>query len=157
MNIMKKNIFLALVAAASLFVSCGKSDEPAAESDPVVKIEVSGLADNKATVSASLTEGSFHGAKIVTGIRVDRLDFDYTKEVKLTQWVQQNGKDIESLPYSEDLSQLTYQKDYISAVIVFNKEGRACSVAFETWTAVGKPDGISKDNSAGELDENVIQ
>ena len=77
--------------------------------------------------------------------------------MKLTQWVQENGKDIESLPYTEELSQLTYQKDYISAVIVYNKEGRACEAAFETWTAVGKPDGISKDNSAGELGENVIQ
>lgn len=154
---MKKNILLAFLAAAALVCSCGNSDEPAAETEPDVKIEVSGLADNKATVSASLTQGDFYGAKIVTGIRVDRLDFDYTKEVKLTQWVQENGKDIEALPYSEELSQLTYQKDYISAVIVYNKEGRACAAAFETWTAVGKPDGISKDNSAGELGENVIQ
>lgn len=126
---MKKNILLAIVAAAALFCSCGKSDEPTAETEPDVKIEISGLADNKATVSASLIQGDFYGAKIVTGIRVDRLDFDYTKEVKLTQWVQENGKDIESLPYAEELSQLTYQKDYISAVIVYNKEGRACAAA----------------------------
>ena len=155
---MKKNILLTILAAASLICSCGKSDEPNEETaEPKVQIEVSGLADNNATISASLTQGEFLGAKIVTGIRVDRLDFDYTKEVKLTKWVEENGKEIDALPYSEDLSQLTYQKDYISAVIVYNKEGRACSAAYETWTAVGKPDGISKDNSAGQLEENVIQ
>lgn len=123
---MKKNILLAIVAAAALFCSCGKSDEPTAETEPDVKIEISGLADNKATVSASLTQGDFYGAKIVTGIRVDRLDFDYTKEVKLTQWVQENGKDIESLPYTEELSQLTYQKDYISlSLSITRKAGPA--------------------------------
>lgn len=154
---MKKNILLTILAAASLICSCGKSDEPTEVTEPKVEIGVSGLADNCATVSASLTQGEFYGAKIITGIRVDRLDFDYTKEVKLTKWVEENGKEIDALPYSEDLSQLTYQKDYISAVIVYNKEGRACSAAYETWTAVGKPDGISKDNSAGQLEENVIQ
>lgn len=155
---MKKNILLTIMAAASLLCSCGKPDEPKEEvAEPKVRIEVSGLADNNATISVSLTQGEFHGAKIVTGIRADRLDFDYTKEVKLTQWVEENGKTINSLPYTENLSGLTYQKDYISAVIVYNKEGRACSVAYETWTAVGTPDGISKDNSAGRLDDNVIQ
>lgn len=155
---MRKNILLTLLAAASLLCSCGKSDEPREEAtEPKVKIEVGGLADNNATVTASLTQGEFYGAKIVTGLRVDRLDFDYTKEVKLTQWVEENGKTINALPYTENLSRLTYQKDYISAVIVYNKDGRACWVAYETWTAVGTPDGISKDNSAGRLDDNVIQ
>ena len=39
---MKKNILLAIVAAAALFCSCGKSDEPTAETEPDVKIEISG-------------------------------------------------------------------------------------------------------------------
>lgn len=123
---MKKNILLAIVAAAALFCSCGKSDEPTAETEPDVKIEISGLADNKATVSASLIQGDFYGAKIVTGIRVDRLDFDYTKEVKLTQWVQENGKDIESLPYARSFhSSLTRRTTSRLSLSITRKAGPA--------------------------------
>lgn len=124
---------------------------------PTVKIEVSNIADNKATVTATLLGGQFYGAKILPGVRISTLDFDYTREIPLIKYVEANGESIDGLPYTTELENLVFEQDYLSAVIVYDATGRACASSYATFTAEGIPDGISDDNSAGHLEDNPQQ
>lgn len=150
-----------LLFTASLFlmtVSCNKpeggDDNGGSGVMPEVTISVTDNADNQATVTAQLTAGEFHGAKIVTGVRISDVSIDYTKEIALIQYVEANGKDISEMPYTEQLTDLIYHQEYMCAVIVYDETGRACDSAFDTFLAEGNPDGIAEDSSAGSLDDN---
>lgn len=156
---MKKSLLISMVLLLGFL--CGScSDSSSSESEGgggetlSVKIEVSNIADNKATVTAALETGKFHGAKIVAGIRISTLDFDYTREIPLIQYVEQNGTTIDAMPYTTELSDLIYNQDYLCAVIVYDQTGRACASSYVTFTAEGDPDGISDENSAGNLEDN---
>ena len=151
-----KKALLILATIAIGVVSCkkGSDDGGGGGVQPVVKIEVSNIADNKATVSAALEAGAFRGAKIVTRVRVQTMDIDYTKDIPLVKYVEENGETISSLPYTTEIINLSYEQDYLCAIIVYDATGRACDADYVTFTAVGNPDGISDDNSAGTLEDN---
>lgn len=153
---MKKIILISTAILIGFFIlSCGdSSSDPYDDSDmPIVKIEAADIADNKASISAAVESGSFYGAKIVTGVRVSTLTLDYTREIPLIKYVEANGEAVD-LPFTTQLSDLIYEQDYFCAVIVYDKTGRACSSAYLTFTAEGDPEGISDENSAGNLEDN---
>ena len=153
---MKKILILSAALLTGFFtLSCGdSSSDPYDDSDmPIVKIEATEIADNKATISAMVESGSFYGAKIVTGVRVSTLTLDYTREIPLIEYVEANGMAVE-LPYTTQLTDLIFEQDYFCAVIVYDRTGRACHSAYLTFTAEGDPEGISNDNSAGNLEDN---
>lgn len=155
---MKKFTLIFAAVSALLVISCKEKgttpDEP--ETDPVVSIAVTGIDKNQATVTASLTQGKFYGGKIVEKIPVSEVTFDYTRELALISFVEQNGTQITSLPLSVNLEGLKADMDFLSAVIIYDKEGIPISSAYETWTAVGIPEGWSEENNAGDLDDNVL-
>ena len=149
---MKKILILSAALLTGFFaLSCGdSSSEPEDDPNmPAVKIEAANIADNKATVTAALEKGNFYGAKIVTGVRVSSLTLDYTREIPLIKYVESNGTAVE-LPFTD----LIFEQDYFCAVIVYDRTGRACHSAYLTFTAEGDPEGISNDNSAGDLEDN---
>ena len=156
-----KRVFLMVAAAASalaLTVSCNKNnpegDGGSAGEMPDVGITAVANPDNTATISATLTAGQFHGAKIVSAVEISTIgDLNYTNEIQLIRYVEENGKNID-LPYSETVTDIVYNRDYLSAVIVYDETGRACASAYTTFTGDGEIDGFSGDNSAGNLDEN---
>ena len=153
---MKKILILSAALLTGFFaLSCGdSSSEPEDDPNmPAVKIEVGDIADNKATVTAALEKGNFYGAKIVTGVRVSTLTLDYTREIPLIKYVEANGTAAE-LPFTTQLTDLIFEQDYFCAVIVYDRTGRACHSAYLTFTAEGDPEGISNDNSAGNLEDN---
>lgn len=159
---MKKYLLISVALVLGfLGGSCGDSssdsDGGSAGNAPTVKIEASNIADNKATITASLTSGDFYGAKVVTGIRISTLDFDYTREIQLIKYVEANGTAIDGLPYTTELSDLVFEQDYLCAVIVYDGTGRACASSYVTFTADGVPEGISDENSAGNLEDNPQQ
>ena len=144
---MKKILILSAALLTGFFaLSCGdSSSEPEDDPNmPAVKIEAANIADNKATVTAALEKGNFYGAKIVTGVRVSSLTLDYTREIPLIKYVESNGTAVD----------LIFEQDYFCAVIVYDRTGRACHSAYLTFTAEGDPEGISNDNSAGDLEDN---
>ena len=158
---MKK--ILALTTALSLllaFASC-KEKEPKpgeTEPDPVVSISVTGIENNRATVTATLEEGKFYGGKILTSIRISDVAVNYTRELALISFVNRhaNSIELESLPFTVTLEGLRADTDFLSAVIVYGKDGVAISSAYDTWTSVGDPEGWSNENNAGELDDNTL-
>ena len=117
---MKKILIVSAALLTGFFIlSCGdSSSDPYDDSDmPIVKIEATEIADNKATISAMVESGSFYGAKIVTGVRVSTLTLDYTREIPLIKYVEANGMAVE-LPYTTQLTDLIFEQDYFCAVIV---------------------------------------
>lgn len=156
---MKKYLIVA-VSMLALLCGCSKSKENGngggSDATPVVALEVTDIKDNSATIKASLTEGKFYGGMIILAEKTSGIEIDYTNEIKLIQYIRANGQEIDKMPYEATVSNLTFEKDYLTAVIVFDKDGRAVSSKFEVWTAEGTPDGISNNNSAGELDNNNI-
>ncbi len=159
---MKRFLFIAASLLLGIATSCDNGTEGGGNGqtsgvNPVAAIAVTGNADNQATVTASLEEGDFYGGKIVPAVRISELDEDFaynTSEIQLIQWVEENGKEITEMPYTEHLTNLVYNQSYLSAVIVYDATGRACSSAWTTFIAQGQPDGISEENSAGSLDDN---
>ena len=138
---MKKILILSAALLTGFFaLSCGDSSSEPED-------------DNKATVTAALEKGNFYGAKIVTGVRVSTLTLDYTREIPLIKYVEANGTAAE-LPFTTQLTDLIFEQDYFCAVIVYDRTGRACHSAYLTFTAEGDPEGISNDNSAGNLEDN---
>lgn len=156
---MKKYLLITL-AAFSLLCACNKTPaEGGSENEdvtPVVKLEVTNIENNCATISATLEAGKFYGGKIINAVKVSNVDIDYTSEIKLIQYLRENAEDIAGMPYTKTVEKLTFEKDYFTAVIIYDKDGRVCSSQYKTWTAQGMPDGISNENSAGDLDNNDI-
>lgn len=155
---MKKYLLITL-AALMAFCSCDKQpkEDPEETKDPVVKIEITNIADNKATVNATMEQGKFYGGKILAAKKVSNIDIDYTKEIALINYVKENGTDITEMPASVTVEKLTVDKDYFSAVVVYDKDGRVCSSAYETWTAQGSPDGIAEGSTPGSLGDNELK
>lgn len=156
---MKKFLILSGIMALCLLPGCDKNT-PAGEDDsgsstmPAVSITAIANDDNTATVSAELTAGEFYGAKIVSAVEISQIgDLNYTNEIQLIRYVEENGKDIE-LPFTETVQDIVYNRDYLSAVVVYDETGRACASAYDTFTGDGEIDGFSGDNSAGNLEEN---
>lgn len=153
---MKNILLISTAILTGLFtLSCGDSSSDAEDQGdiPTVKIEAGNIADNKATITASLENGNFYGAKIVTGVRASSLSVNYKREIPLIKWIEKDGTDIQ-LPYTTELSNLIFEQDYFCAVIVYDKTGRASHSAYVIFTADGDPDGISNENSAGNLEDN---
>lgn len=151
---MKRFLFLSLiVATAVLPVGCDDKDDAQSNVRTTVGIAITDNAANQATVSAEILTGEFVRAKIIENYPVADLTFDYNIEVKLVKFVEENGTEV-TLPYANTVTKLKSGRDYISAVIAYNRQGRACCSAFETWTAAGEDGLWSNDNSAGDLEEN---
>ena len=154
---MKRIVFFGMLFL--MLLSCGKEKEPSqpeTEVDPVVKIQVTGIDNNQATVTATLEEGEFYGGKILTNMKMSDVTFNYTRELALISYVEQAGQTIESLPYTITLENLRADIDYLSAVIIYGKDGIAISSDYETWTSIGVPEGWSNDNNAGNLEDNEL-
>lgn len=157
---MKKLFLISVIAITGILAaSCGASTtgpEDTGGDDtqtPTVKLVVSSIADNKATLSATVEKGSATKGKVVAGVRISSVNVDYTKEIPLISYVEANGTDI-SMPYTTELTGLINEQDYFCAVIIYDSTGRACSSAYYTFTAIGEPEGISNENSAGNLEDN---
>lgn len=151
---MKRFLFLSwIVAAAVLSAGCDDKNDTRSTVRTTVGIAISDNAENQATVSAEILTGEFVRAKIIENYPVADLTFDYNTEVKLVKFVEENGTEV-TLPYTNTIVKLKSGRDYISAVIAYNRQGRACCSAFETWTAAGEDGLVSNDNSAGDLEEN---
>ena len=155
------NKILALTAALGLllaFASCGEKEQKPGEKepDPVVKIAVTGIDNNQATITATLEEGKFYGGKIITHVKVSDVPIVYTRELALISYVLHNGTDINELPFTVTLEGLRADTDFLSAVIIYGKDGVAISSSYDTWTSVGNPEGWSNENNAGELDDNTL-
>ncbi|MDE6623127.1 MAG: hypothetical protein K2K30_01855 [Alistipes sp.] len=151
---MKRFLFLSWIAAAAVWsAGCDDKDEARSTVRTTVGIAITDNAENQATVSAEILTGEFVRAKIIENYPVADLTFDYNTEVKLVKFVEENGTEV-TLPYTNTVTKLKSGRDYISAVIAYNRQGRACCSAFETWTASGEDGLWSNDNSAGGLEEN---
>ena len=64
---MKRILLLTAVALAAFLTGCNKPDnqQQGQQETVEVSLEVTDIADNCATIKASLTSGSFHGARII--------------------------------------------------------------------------------------------
>ena len=75
-------------------------------------------------------------------------------DIQLVKFVEQNGKDV-TLPYEVKLTGVRIGNDRFSAVIAYDKNGVAKSVAVQVWTPEGRPDGWSTENNPGDLGEII--
>lgn len=151
---MKRILYIAAVCGALLATasSCKKA-EPAKEDPVKVTLEVTDIADNCATVRASLESGKFYGAKIIDMMNRDDLAVDLANEIQLVRFIEENGAEI-TLPYEKKLEKVKIGIERFSAVIAYDSKGIAKSVAYVVWSPEGNPEGWSTDNGAGSLGEN---
>jgi hypothetical protein len=148
-------LLLSLLLLAPALTACSdKGNNPADAIIPTMKLTVSEIADNTALITSEQTVGATVGAKILRFYPVADLTFDYTIEVKLVKFVEENGEPA-TLPYAQRVeSGLRPGVNYISAIIAYNDRGRAVCSAYQLWTAAGTAGMWSDDNSAGNLDDN---
>lgn len=146
-------ILLTALAVTALLAGC-KKPEKAKETPISVTLEVSGIADNKATIDVAAA-GKANGGKIVAAFPLSKLDIDYEQEILLINFVETNGEAIASFPYNATKEKLQADVDYITAVIVYDQKKIAKASAYKIWTAEGLPDGWSQSNDAGKLDPNL--
>lgn len=144
------SILLTALAVTALLAGCKKHEK---ETPITVAVEVSGIADNMATIDATAT-GKVNGGKIVAAMPLSKLDIDYEQEILLINFIETNGEVIESFPFNVTKEKLMADNDYITAVIVYDKSGIAKASAYKIWTAEGLPDGWSQQNDAGKLNPN---
>ena len=95
---MKKILIICTALAVGLFTGCNKNnpegDGGSAGEMPDVGITAVANPDNTATISATLTAGQFHGAKIVSAVEISTIgDLNYTNEIQLIRYVEENGKE----------------------------------------------------------------
>lgn len=151
---MKRFLLFAAAATVALLSGCNKPDEGEQTQETItVSLTVTPSDDNSATISAELTEGTFHGAKIIEMMNFDDVTIDLESEIQLTNYVIANGVDIDQMPYSKTLTDIRIGQDKFTAIIVYDASGRAVDVEYVKWTPLGLPDGWSTDNNPGELDE----
>ena len=152
---MKPYLLMLAAAAALILGGCGKSDEGKKKDDgPIdVELKVDGIADNQATISAAITSGKATSGKIVKGVLFSQIDFDYEQEIPLISYVESAGEAI-TFPYTGTIEKTIAGQDYLTAVIVYDKTGRAAISKYEIWTAEGMVDGWSQSNDAGSLNPN---
>ena len=150
--------FFSIASLLMLALAC-KKDKEAEEEEiiyPEIKIEVSDIDNNQATITATMTEGTFYGGKVITHMPMSEVTFNYTRELALISYVNEHGTPINEMPWTTTLEGLRADTDFLSAVIVFDKGGIPIASAYETWTAVGVPESWSDGNSAGDLENNVL-
>ncbi len=152
---MEKYLLITLLAVAALLTGCNKQTnwDAAAESF-VISLSVTDIADNRATVTASLTEGEFHGARIVEAVRSDAVSVDYSRESILMEYVDANGVDVE-FPYTNTITGLKDGVEMVTAVIVYNSKGEPAASSYRVWIAAGEPEIWSGSNDAGHAGEIV--
>lgn len=150
---MKKLFFCLAVTTLLLVSSCSEEEKPNPKLRTSVGMTVSDIEANGAVVTATLESGEAVSAKVIEFYPVRDLTFDYTTEVKLVKFVEDHGVEV-SLPYTKSLVRLRSGREFISAVIAYNAEGRACCSAYQVWTSVGGGFIWSDDNSAGDLEDN---
>ncbi len=150
---MKRILLFIAVVMTALLSGCNKPENQQSQQETIeVSLEVTGIADNCATINVSLTAGNFYGARIIEMIDLQDVTIDLESEIQLTNYVIENGVDIE-LPYSNTLTDIRLGQKKFTAVIVYDSTGRAVDVQYVTWDPVGLPDGWSTDNNPGELEE----
>lgn len=153
---MKKILILSAALLTGFFaLSCGdSSSEPEDDPNmPAVKIEVGDIADNKATVTAALEKGNFYGAKIVTGVRVSTLTLDYTREIPLIKYVEANGHGGRTA-----LHDTAHRPDLRAGLLLrrhrLRPHGPRLPLRLPHLHGRGRSEGISNENSAGNLEDN---
>lgn len=141
---------MAALTAAVLCTGCTKK-EPVEE--PIAAtLEVTGIADNQATLKAALTSGRFYGAKLVEAAVAEDLGFDPTDEIRLIRFVEQHGVEVQ-LPFEKRLTGVKIGKDRLTALIVYEASGRVCLTKTVIWTPAGRAEGWSDSNNPGALEE----
>jgi hypothetical protein len=151
-----KNLKSLIIIICLLFtnISCSDKEETTVRVIPKMSMEVSSTDDGIVTLTSEQTQGETFGAKVLEYYPISDITFDYNIEVKLVKFVEENGAET-NLPYHKTIdSGLKPGVNYISAIIAYNKEGRAVCSAFKTWKASGTEGMWTKDNSAGKLDDN---
>lgn len=119
---------------------------------PVIGLTVTGIENNCATISVSMTSGTAASARIVENLPLSEVQFDYENEIQLVNYVKENGTEI-SLPYTNTLEDLKNGTDFLTAVIALDGNGTATCSASHIWTAVGKEEAWSDDGNTGDLGE----
>lgn len=153
---MKRILLLTAVALAAFLTGCNKPDnqQQGQQETVEVSLEVTDIADNCATIKASLTSGSFHGARIIEMLPLGEVPAEVlASEIRLTDYVIENGAEIDAMPYEKTLTDVRIGADMFTAVIVYDASGRAADAVYVQWTPAGLPDGWSTDNNPGELGE----
>lgn len=153
---MKRILLLTAVALAAFLTGCNKPDnqQQGQQETVEVSLEVTDIADNCATIKASLTSGSFHGARIIEMLPVADVPAEVLEsEIRLTDYVIENGSEIDAMPYEKTLTDVRIGADMFTAIIVYDASGRAADAVYVQWTPAGLPDGWSTDNNPGELGE----
>lgn len=144
-------------AVLSLMISCSgkENDEPGEKIPPAVSLNVTVGEDGSARIEVAIVSGRLLSAKIVESYPVKDIFIDYNVEIRLVQFVEEQGAAI-PLPHSKTLTEgLRPGSDYLTAVIAYDETGRAACSAFRTWKAKGQEGTWSNNNSAGELEDNV--
>ena len=150
---MKKTLFMLAALAAVMLTGCKKPEEPKKEDPVTIDLAITDNADNAATVTATLLTGEAPSGKAVT-VKLSAIEgVNYDDEITLINYVKENGKDI-TFPYTETLTKTIGGDQYLTAVIAFDKTGRAVKSAYQVWTAEGQPDGWSQNDNAGSLNYN---
>ncbi len=147
---MKKSLLMSAVVFMAFIAGCKKPQ--AEEAVPAVSLEVTGIENNCATIRAMLVEGNFYGAKLIESMVIGDVDIDYTKDIQLVNFVEEYGTAV-TFPYEKTIEKVRIGQDRFTAVIVYDKSGRASAAAYEVWTPEGNPDGWSSENNPGELGE----
>ncbi len=150
--------FFSILAVMAILSSCGEKgntdpDNQDTQLTPKVSVSVTEIKDNTATINAVVTEGKSTSGKIVKIFLTSSIDFDYEDEIELITFIEQNGQAI-TLPYSEVISNVKDDTDYITAVIVYDDAGRPANASMQIWTGEGVPEGWSDVNNGGSLRPN---
>ncbi len=152
-----KNILFKLICISVIISggsSCSDDDDPETKVIPTMSLTVSDIENNTALITAEQLTGTVVSAKVIDFYPANDISFNYNTEVRLVKFVEENGIPA-NLPYTKKIEGgLRPGVDYISAIIAYNKEGRAVCYAFQIWKASGTEGMWSDDNSAGGLDEN---
>lgn len=148
-------VMLAACALAPLQSCSDDDDNNSPKIIPTMQLNVSDINDDRtAVVNSEQTAGTTYGAKVIDFYPVSDLTFDYTIEVKLVKFVEENGVEA-TLPYRNKITTgLKPGVDYISAIIAYNDKGRAVCSAYQIWTSGGYPGLWSDTNTPGELEDN---
>lgn len=154
--ITQRKLYKCLALALGLMLTltaCSDKDDNAPRVIPTMAITVSEIADNMARITSEQKTGTTYGAKVINYYPVSDITFDYNIEVKLVKFVEENGIPV-TLPYDYKIEKgLKPGVNYISAIIVYNEQGRAVCSAFQTWKADGTEGTWSNGGSAGSLEE----
>ena len=156
---MKRFVTLISISAMLLMALSCKKDKGEEEEEiiyPEVAISVTGIEDNRATITATLLEGEFYGGKVLVNLPISEATFNYSRELALMSYVNEHGTAIDRLPWTTTIEGIKADVDFLSAVIVYDKKGIPMASAYETWTSVGVPESWSSDNNAGDLEDNTL-